>query len=90
MRSRAASVSVGGSSGWRLALGAAVSDPAFSEDRVVDLDRAGEREVLALLEEALGQPPAARRRWLAWKLGERAAIGRRVAHLLSLVEPHGE
>lgn len=67
-----------------------MADPAFREEPALSLDYAGEREVLALLEEALGQPPKARWRWLDWKLRERAAIGRRVAHLLKLVEARGE
>ena len=64
-------------------------DPVLREESI-NLDRAGEREVLALLKEVLGEHPTARWKWLERKLSERAAVGRRVVYLLSLVEARNE
>lgn len=51
-----------------------------------DLDARAERELLQLLEEALGQPRELRRAWLESKLKERAAVGRKLKDLIDLAE----
>ncbi|WP_164089209.1 MULTISPECIES: hypothetical protein [Sphingomonadaceae] len=45
-----------------------------------------EREVLQILEEALEQPRADRKRWLIRKLKERELVGQRVEDLLAFAE----
>lgn len=56
---------------------------------MTDLGPLAEREVLALLDEALKQPGNRRSRWLRQKLGEREAVGRRVERLLRIAERLG-
>ena len=53
------------------------------------LSPSAEREVLALLEEALDQPGDRRRQWLRQKLGEREEVGRHVERLLAFAERRG-
>ena len=53
---------------------------------MAQLDENAERECLALLEEALSQPPAQRRIWLSEKLNQREKVNRKLEDLLELAE----
>ncbi len=56
---------------------------------LADVNMDMEREVLALLEEALNEPAESRRAWLERRLRQNLEIGSRVEDLLAVADRYG-